>query len=115
MKTELVRRLPLAPLLGLVILIVVWALNDSSARAAGGFPIFVLFALPLLLPLPGMWRENAKAYVSAALIALIYLLHALVTLTSPSGEYVFGWLETLLSLFLLISASLHARWLARSS
>jgi uncharacterized membrane protein len=99
----------------LVILIVVWALTPSHGRVPGGFPIFVLFALPLLLPLRGMWQENAKAFVSAALIALVYLLHALVTLTSSSDEYLFGWLEMLLSLLLLITASLHARWLAHRS
>jgi len=49
------------------------------------------------------------------LIALVYLLHALVTLTSSSDEYLFGWLEMLLSLLLLITASLHARWLAHRS
>ena len=111
----MLRRMPLLPLLGLMVLIVVWALTDVRGRVNGSFPTFLLFALPLLIPLRGMWRENPKAFVSAALIALMYLFHALVTLASSPDARIFGWLETLLSLWLLIGASLHARWLAASA
>lgn len=112
LKTIWLRRLPLVPLLGLVVLIVVWALFGAHRSGTESFPMFVLFALPLLIPLRGMWLEHARSFVIAALIALFYLLHALVTLASSPGEQLLGWLETLLSLVLLISASLHARWLA---
>lgn len=113
LNTPFHRFVPLVPLLSLVVLILIWAHFGARRSNTESFPIFALFALPLLIPLHGMWREHAKSFVIAALIALCYLLHALVTLASSPGEQLFGWLETLLSLFLLISASLHARWLAR--
>jgi uncharacterized membrane protein len=109
--TQRIHWVTLALLLALVALLLAWALGPSWDRT--GFPAFALFVLPLLLPLPGMLAGRARAYVWAALISLLYLLHGLVTLISAPAERALGLAEASLALLLLVAASLQARWLAR--
>ena len=108
-----VRLLTLAVLAGLGLLILAWAFGLGTGRVTTGFPSFALFVLPLLLPLPGLLADRAKAYVWTALIALLYLLHGLVTALSTPAEHGLGIAESLLAMALLMLASLQARWLAR--
>ncbi len=104
------RWLTLAALAGLALFVVGWALGAWPGAVA--VSAFALFALPLVLPLRGMLANRPKAYVWGALIALLYLLHGLVTLISSPGEQALGVVEAVLATALLLGASLHARWLA---
>jgi uncharacterized membrane protein len=103
----------LALLLALGGLVLAWALGLWDAVPRSGFPSFALFALPLLLPLPGLLAGRARTYVWTALLSLLYLLHGLVTLISSPAERQLGLAEASLALLLLLAASLQARWLAR--
>ena len=95
---------------GLIVLILLWAFAFDTGQPTTDWPTFAWFVSPLLLPLPGMWRGQPKAFLLGAFISLIYLFHGLVTLISSPGERTLGTLEAVLGLILLIAASLRSRW-----
>lgn len=95
---------------GLIALILVWAFAFGADRQPTDWPVFAWFVTPLLLPLPGMWRGQPKAFLLGAFVSMLYLFHGLVTLISSPGERTLGTLEALLGLILLIAASLRSRW-----
>jgi uncharacterized membrane protein len=100
----------LAAAWGLITLILVWAFAFGADRQSSDWPAFAWFMTPLLLPLPGMWRGQPKAFLLGAFVSMLYVFHGLVTLISSPGERNLGTLEALLGLVLLTVASLRARW-----
>ena len=100
----------LAAAWGLIALILVWAFAFGADRQGNDWPVFAWFVTPLLLPLPGMWRGQPKAFLLGAFVSMIYLFHGLVTIISSPGERTLGTLEAMLGLILLMAASLRSRW-----
>lgn len=100
----------LAAAWALITLILGWAFTGDADHRDVVLPTFAWFVAPLLLPLPGMWRGQSKAFLLGAFVSMLYLFHGLVTLLSSPGERALGTLEAVLGLILLTSASLRARW-----
>jgi uncharacterized membrane protein len=106
----LARWASLTALVALFVLVVAWAFLDRRGDSATGWPAMALLGLPLLIPLPGMLRGRAGAYLLAAFVSLLYLFHGLVTLVTAPAARGPGSLEAALSLVLVVAASLQARW-----
>ena len=108
-RTRLARMLSLACYLGVIGFGMAWSIR------LGGLPdnrislSLLILVGPLLLPLRGILAARDKALVWGTLAALIPLLHGGVTLwTGP--QRALGWLEFLLALGYIVSASLFIRW-----
>lgn len=92
----------------LLALLLAWPLGLLGN--GGATPGYLVFALPLALLLPGLWRGSGRSHLIAAMVSLLYLLHGIVILLDPApGMRLLGGIESLLSVALLTAASLFVR------
>lgn len=69
---------------------------------------FGVQVLPLLALLPGLLARNSKAYVYAALVSLLYLIHGVLLAATPELR-VLGIIEAVTALLLCVVASFAAK------
>jgi uncharacterized membrane protein len=107
-------RTALASWLALIVLTVLWE-GWLAPKAPPGFWLAVK-ALPLLLPLFGLLRGRARAYLWASLLALLYLTEGLVLAWSErtgglrlDSPWPYALLETVLSALFVVTAAYCAR------
>jgi uncharacterized membrane protein len=101
------RWLALASLLGLIVLGLAWELW----LAPTGRGTLALKVLPLLLPLPGLWRARLYTYRWVSLLVWIYFAEGVVRATTDRGlSGVLAAIQVLLCLLLFVACALHVRW-----
>lgn len=108
-RLRLTRALSLACLVGLVALLLVnnlWFANLHGARVE---VILAVELIPLLLVLPGMLMGSARAHAWTCFVVNIYFIKGVLAAFDPARA-LFGWMETLVSLGLFVSALLYVRW-----
>jgi uncharacterized membrane protein len=106
------RALALASLVALFVLCLAWELW----LAPTGSGTLAIKALPLLVPLPGLWRNRMYTYRWVSLMVWLYFTEGVVRATSDQGLGV--WLavaEVLLCLALFAACAIHVRWRLRSA
>lgn len=98
--------LALGSLLALIVLGLVWELW----LAPTGQRTLALKVLPLLLPLPGLWKSRLYTYRWVSLLVWLYFTEGAVRATSepPPGAW-WAAIETALSLLLFTACVLHVR------
>ena len=98
------RRCSSVLLLALIVLCVVWELRMGS-------PWMALKAVPLLLPLKGIFRGNLYTYQWAAMLALLYVMEGAVRATSDLSRIsaVLAGVELLLALGFFFSTIFYVR------
>ena len=110
MKLILARWLALAGYFGLLGLMLAW---HAWQAPSGRFPVslvFLITAVPLLLPLRGLLHGRPRAHIWAAFLSLPYFVHGVgEAFADPAGRWL-GLLEIAFSLTLFFAASLYARW-----
>ncbi len=110
---RLAARMALASWLSLIALSVLWEWQLAPLRAGGSW--LVLKAVPLLLPLRGVWRGEAYAMQWALLLVLLYLCEgALRSFDAPPAAWL-AWAETLLALLFFASAIVYLRPFKRAA
>lgn len=83
----------------LAILCVTWEIWLAPMRP--GAWILSLKALPLILALPGFWREHLRTYQWWSMLILLYMSEGLVRGASDPGfSAQLGWLEAGLSILI---------------
>lgn len=70
--------------------------------------------LPLAIFVPGLLRDNPRAYIGLCFVLLLYFIKAVEGLFSPLRAWIDLWL-LICSVVLFISAMLTSRWLQRAS
>jgi uncharacterized membrane protein len=101
------RWLAVGSLIALFVLCLAWELW----LAPTGRGTLAIKALPLLLPLPGLWRNRMYTYRWVSLMVWLYFTEGVVRATSDRGPSVpLAWLEVLLCLTLFAACALHVRW-----
>lgn len=106
------RALALASLISLFVLCLVWELWLAPV----GRGTLAIKALPLLIPIPGLWRNRMYTYRWVSLMVWLYFTEGVVRATSDQG--LSAWLaglEVLLCLALFTACALHVRWRLRSA
>ena len=97
----------LAGLLGLIVLGLAWELW----LAPTGRGTLAIKVLPLLLPLPGLWRARMYTYRWVSLLVWIYFAEGVVRATTDKGlSAALASIEVLLCLVLFAACALHVRW-----
>src|SRR3989344_5231494 len=113
------RPLALASWFALLALAIFW---ESWLAPARHTPLFWLAVkgAPLLAMLPGLLRDRPKAYLGSCLLALLYFIEGVVlawTLRaeplSAFGTLLLAWIEIVVVLAFIVSATLRARRLLR--
>jgi uncharacterized membrane protein len=101
------RWLALGSLLGLIVLGLAWELW----LAPTGRGTLAIKVLPLLLPLPGLWRARMYTYRWVSLLVWIYFAEGVVRATTDKGlSALLAGLEVALCLVLFVACALHVRW-----
>ena len=99
--------LALSSLIGLIVLGLAWELW----LAPTGSGTLALKVLPLLLPLPGLWRHRIYTYRWLSLLVWLYFTEGAVRATSDRGlSAVLAGIEVVLCLVLFTACALHVRW-----
>ena len=81
--SDLLHRLAVASLLGLLVLCLLWELVLAPLRPGGSW--MVIKALPLLLPLSGTIRRNIYTMQWASMMILLYFTEGVVRAWSERG------------------------------
>ena len=106
------RAVALGSVLGLIALGLAWELW----LAPTGHGTLALKVLPLLLPLPGLWRNRMYTYRWLSLMVWLYFTEGVVRATSDRGPGVWpAVVEVLLCLLLFAACSAHVRWRLRAA
>jgi uncharacterized membrane protein len=101
------RGVALSSLLGLIVLGLAWELW----LAPTGSGTLAIKVLPLLLPLPGLWRARLYTYRWVSLLVWIYFAEGVVRATTDKGlSAVLAAIQVLLCLLLFVACALHVRW-----
>jgi uncharacterized membrane protein len=88
-------------LAALIVLSVAWEWWLAPLRPGGS--LLVLKAIPLMLALPGVWRQRLYTLQWASMLILLYFAEGIVRGWSDTGLSArLGWLETALSLAFFI-------------
>lgn len=102
------RGLAVGSLLALLALALAWELWLAPLRPGGSW--WALKALPLLLPLPGLWRGRLYTFRWTTLLLWFYVAEGLVRGTSESGpSALLAWGQTLLALVLFAACVWQVR------
>lgn len=104
------RALALASLIALFLLCLAWELWLAPV----GRGTLAIKALPLLIPIPGLWRNRMYTYRWVSLMVWLYFTEGVVRATSDQG--LSAWLagaEVLLCLALFTACAMHVRWRLR--
>ena len=100
--------------LGLLALVLAWEVWGAPATPVSRGLWVALKTLPLIAPLPWLWRGGARAHVIAALIALLYFSDGVAVAydagrRAAAAALVYGLLEIALALAFVVAAGLYAR------
>lgn len=108
-NTQKVRFLALFGHLGLLMWIAIWKLLMTTEQTYSLLFIFLMYILPLLLPLNGILKAKPYTHAWANFIALYYLLHSLTVLYAVPTERLYAGIELLLVIAMFTGCSLFAR------
>jgi uncharacterized membrane protein len=109
---ELTRWVALASLIGLIVLGAGWELWWAPT----GSGTLAIKVLPLLLPLPGLWRRRMYTYRWLSLLVWLYFAEGAVRVTSEGGvSQLLAGLEVALCLVLFAACAAHVRWRLKSA
>jgi uncharacterized membrane protein len=109
-------RLTRALALGSVVALIALGLSWELWLAPTGSGTLALKVLPLLLPLPGLWRHRMYTFRWLSLLVWLYFLEGAVRATSESGlSQALALVEVLLCLLLFTACALHVRWRLRKA
>ncbi|HEY1091822.1 MAG TPA: DUF2069 domain-containing protein [Burkholderiaceae bacterium] len=106
------RALALFGVIGLFVLCLAWELW----LAPTGRGTLALKALPLLLPLPGLWRYRLYTFRWLSLIIWLYAAEGLMRAPSERGlSSWLAWGEVALSILVFIACAVHVRQRLRAA
>ncbi|MFC6440275.1 DUF2069 domain-containing protein [Bowmanella sp. JS7-9] len=108
-KTKRFRALALIGYFGLLSFVTLWQLVLRAEQPYSYFFIFLVFILPLLLPLPGMVAGKPYTHAWANFIVMFYFLHSLTALYDHRGEWFYALVELLFASMMFIGCSYFAR------
>ena len=101
------RRIALGSVIGLIALGLAWELW----LAPTGTGTWAIKVLPLLLPLPGLWRARLYTYRWLSLLVWLYFTEGVVRAYSDRGLSAgLAAVQVLLCLLLFVACAVHVRW-----
>ena len=106
------RSLALACVLSLIVLGLAWELW----LAPTGSGTLAIKVLPLVFPLPGLWRHRMYTYRWLSLLVWLYFTEGVVRATTERGtSALLASIEVVLCLLLFTDCAVHVRWRLRAA
>ncbi|MEZ9441117.1 DUF2069 domain-containing protein [Vibrio atlanticus] len=96
-KTKLFRYLALTGNLSLLFWVVAWQMTFSPHPHLSNVTLAIAWAIPLLLPLPGILSGKPYTHAWANFVLMLYFLHALTIMYVDGGERLLAAVELLLT------------------
>ena len=109
LTTTLSRIFALLGNIGLLIWVLSWQLSLSPHPHINYLAMASVWAIPLLLALPGIIRGNPYTHAWANFILMFYFLHALTLIYIDGGERWLASIELLITTLAFISNIIYAR------
>ncbi|ATC94206.1 DUF2069 domain-containing protein [Pseudoalteromonas tunicata] len=107
--TKKFQRLALFGYIGLLILMPLWMFMFSPRDAHSNGFIFLVYILPLLLPLKGIIEDKTYTYAWANFIVMIYFIHGFTLLWVSPEERLFVLLELLFASAMFVGCTYYSR------
>ncbi|WP_117235177.1 DUF2069 domain-containing protein [Vibrio maerlii] len=112
-KTKVIRYLALTGNLGLLVWVVLWQYTLSPHEQFNPSTLAIVWAIPLLFPLPGILIGKPYTHAWANFVLMLYYLHGFTILyISPDERWLAG-IELLLTTTAFISNILYTRFRGR--
>ncbi|NVK57392.1 MAG: DUF2069 domain-containing protein [Alteromonadaceae bacterium] len=108
-KTRQFRYLALVSHIGLLLWITAWQLLFTTGEQYSLVFVFLMYVLPLLLPLHGVIKARPYTHAWANFIALYYLLHGLTVFYAEPDARWFAGIEVVLVIGMFTGCSVFAR------
>ena len=108
-STSTYRKITLIGYAGLLLLMPLW-LFCLSPSALSPALTFVLFIVPLLLPLKGIMTGNPYTHAWANFIVLIYFMHSLTSLWVSPNEIIYAGTEFIFASMMFYGATYYAKY-----
>jgi uncharacterized membrane protein len=107
--TKRYQKIALLGYIGLLILMPVWLIwLEPTEGYSIGF-VFILYILPLLLPLKGIIQDKTFTYAWANFVVIIYFLHGFTLLWIGENNLLYVVLELVFSSLMFIGCTYYAR------
>ena len=107
--TQKFQRLALFVYAGLLILMPLWMFVFSPRENLSNGFVFMMYILPLLLPLKGIIEDKTYTYAWANFIVMIYFIHGFTLLWVSPEELLFVLLELLFASAMFIGCTYYSR------
>ncbi|MEW6998638.1 DUF2069 domain-containing protein [Colwelliaceae bacterium BS250] len=108
--TKNLRIISLVGYIGLIIFMPLWLFVLFPSEGLSPTLSFLMFILPLLLPLKGMLQGNPYTFAWANFIVLIYFMHSLTTLWVGEGERVYAAIELILATMMFLGGAYYSKY-----
>ncbi|WP_213607857.1 DUF2069 domain-containing protein [Pseudoalteromonas sp.] len=103
------QRLALFGYIGLLILMPLWMFVLAPRDGHSNAFLFLVYVLPLLLPLKGIIQDKTYTYAWANFIVMLYFLHGFTLLWVAQDELIWVLLELLFASSMFIGCTYYAR------
>lgn len=108
-KVKIYRYLALSGHLSLLAWMAIWYLALSSAHTYSISFIFVMYLLPLLLPLHGIIKAKPYTHAWSCFIVLWYFMHSVTTMYVEPDFILHASLEMLFVIMMFVGCAMFAR------
>lgn len=108
-RTVFFRYLALFSHLGLLVWVALWQFILTTKEPYSTIFIFLIYLVPLLLPLKGIVQGKPYTHAWANFVVLFYLMHACTVLYAEPSERWYAGLELILSTAMFVGCSAFAR------
>ncbi|WP_102796894.1 DUF2069 domain-containing protein [Bowmanella denitrificans] len=108
-KTRFFRILALSSYISLLLFSILWHFVLTTEGQYSLLFLFLMWVLPLLLPLRGILQGKPYTHAWANFILMFYLLHGLTGIYALQQEYWYAAIEVLLASLAFIGCSFFAR------
>ncbi len=107
--TKRFQRFALTGYIGLLILIPIWLFLIAPREGHSNAFIFVVYIVPLLLPLKGIIQDKPYTYAWANFIVMFYFIHGFTLLWVAQDQLIWVLLELTFASLMFIGCTYYAR------
>ncbi|MCF7498783.1 MULTISPECIES: DUF2069 domain-containing protein [Pseudoalteromonas] len=107
--TKRFQRFALTGYIGLLILMPIWLFLIAPREGHSNAFIFVVYIVPLLLPLKGIIQDKPYTYAWANFIVMFYFIHGFTLLWVAQDQLIWVLLELTFASLMFIGCTYYAR------
>lgn len=107
--TQFYRKLALFGYFGLLVWVPLWHFVLAEGIATSALFTFLLWIVPLLLPMRGLIKGTPYTYAWANFIVLLYFLHGLTAVYAVSDEWLYAIIELIFATCMFTGCVFYAR------